>query len=642
MIPALQVSDAELIALGAELGGCNFGGPSCRRFIEHAGTCDVQAAPGSGKTTLLAAKLLLLNRRWDDASRGVCIISHTNAARREVEQRVAAAEAAQMLGHPHFIGTVTAFIHRFIAMPFLRGVGCGVSAVDDDVFAARARSMMWSYKVLRNQRSRNERNVIDWVTSLTVASTYVPQSTPAPERVPVEDRSGMPGPATETRAALEQIKAATLAEGIFRHADIAAIAARAIEACPMLATTLADRFPLIVVDEAQDTGGRHLALLEQVFGERASIQRLGDCNQTIYGEGPVQQGWKPREEWIDLGDSHRFGPEIAEFASKITVRREQTITGRRPGGFAPAVIAYDVGAEPLVLSKYAVLAAEACDRDDAIIWAVGSVHRPTGAASGLTLCDYHAPYRAPGAPGRAASVHAAFRDASLRAHRGEPLAEPVAACTRALIELLRRQKIAGFERRVAHRVLWRRLEEAARGASGRLRGVLVDWLASAPGDIEAWNPTRAALLAALVPLIGGGPLTVDATRYLEQAEPVVGAASRPDGAANHLDVDVAGRRIRIRLGSIASVKGETHDATLVLQTKRGSTSDVRTALKIAAKIDAIPTEANPYLLKAATNVFVAATRPRRLLCMAMPDTDLDARLRRSITEWGWRIVRCCA
>ena len=50
------------------------------------GSCDVNAAPGSGKTTVLAAKLLLLARKWPHDTRGICVLSHTNVAREEVQQ----------------------------------------------------------------------------------------------------------------------------------------------------------------------------------------------------------------------------------------------------------------------------------------------------------------------------------------------------------------------------------------------------------------------------------------------------------------------------------------------------------------------------------------------------------------------------
>ena len=47
---------------------------------------DVEACPGSGKTTLLVTKLAILARKWKSRRSGICVLSHTNAARREIER----------------------------------------------------------------------------------------------------------------------------------------------------------------------------------------------------------------------------------------------------------------------------------------------------------------------------------------------------------------------------------------------------------------------------------------------------------------------------------------------------------------------------------------------------------------------------
>ena len=77
------------------------------------------------------------------------MISHTNAAREEVEKKLAHHPAASaFLGYPHFIGTVTAFLDRYIALPYLRGLGWSVHRIDDEVFAAAAGSRWRSKQAL--------------------------------------------------------------------------------------------------------------------------------------------------------------------------------------------------------------------------------------------------------------------------------------------------------------------------------------------------------------------------------------------------------------------------------------------------------------------------------------------------------------
>lgn len=638
MLPDLSLGDDELAALGAELGGCDFRSASHRRFLEAAESCDVQAAPGSGKTTALVAKLLVLTRRWRDPLRGVCVVSHTQAARGEVEHRLAAAGAMQMLGYPHYVGTITSFIHRFVAMPYLRGLGWRMSVVDNEVFSVRALHAAREHEVLRNQLwGKKKRQVEGWLRGLTLPESREAKLGARMERVPFAVQDKMPGAHTETFEALERVKASCIAEGVYRYEDMLALARHATVACPAWIAALAARFPVVFVDEAQDTGARQLAALDAIFDGRSHVQKLGDCNQTIYGDDGAP-GWQPRADAVDLGESLRFGPAIAAFATRLTGRRPQTISGRAAGGVAPSLIVHADGVYDQVLSAYAELVAEVCVGDELSAWAVGAVHRPGDSESAVSVCDYHRPYRAPGDRERAKCMHAAFRDAVVAAHGGGCLDVAVAGCSRAVVEFLRRQRVPPFDVPARHRDPWRSFERETPAVAGRLRRLIVECVTGQRAASHAgWGETRERLLDALNTLVDPDKLRDVAREFLVEA--ASDDHAHDSSRTNSLDAPVGHRIIRIRLGSIASVKGETHDATLVLQTTFNRTADVRTALSIASGSKPMPTAKQPQLIRAVTNVFVAATRPRRLLCLALPESDLDAKVCDVVEGWGWRVIR---
>src|ERR1700693_3458433 len=115
MIVVPDLSPELLAELGRELGGCDFSHESQIIFLLTQTSCDVQAVPGNGKTTLLVAKLALLSRNWRSRAQGVCVISHTNAARHEVERNLLKHPTASgFLSYPHFIGTVTSFLNQYL------------------------------------------------------------------------------------------------------------------------------------------------------------------------------------------------------------------------------------------------------------------------------------------------------------------------------------------------------------------------------------------------------------------------------------------------------------------------------------------------------------------------------------------------
>ncbi len=112
-VPKLTDDDlAYLVSLAPDLDPLD---AERRAFLLENNTRDVNAAPGSGKTTALAAKLLLLARNWPHERRGICVLSHTNVAREEIQKRlVATPQGSRLLSYPHFIGTIHSFVNQFL------------------------------------------------------------------------------------------------------------------------------------------------------------------------------------------------------------------------------------------------------------------------------------------------------------------------------------------------------------------------------------------------------------------------------------------------------------------------------------------------------------------------------------------------
>lgn len=138
MPTALSFTEGDVCDLVQRLG-LDKPDPERLAILGYSKSCEVQSGPGSGKTTLLTAKLALLAEHWRDPHRGVCVLSHTNVARREIEGRLAAsASLRRLLEHPHFIGTFQAFVDQFIALPYLRQRKLPSVAINDERFACRA------------------------------------------------------------------------------------------------------------------------------------------------------------------------------------------------------------------------------------------------------------------------------------------------------------------------------------------------------------------------------------------------------------------------------------------------------------------------------------------------------------------------
>ena len=335
MIQIAPLTSRLLAELGEEISDYNFAHESQISFLSHTSSCDVQAVPGNGKTTLIVAKLALLSRNWRTRTQGVCVISHTNAARIEIEKKLLEhPKASVFLNYPNFVGTVTAFINQYLALPYLRGLGWTVRHIDDDAFAAEAlRRMRSKPKLVGRTRMQNgalKNQVEKWVSHLELAEDFDCPLDRNPSRLKVVTRERQHGPHTECGGELEELKASLANSGMFRFADMTALAIKALAASPTLQERLRQRFPLVILDEAQDTNGPQLKLLQRLFGDgHVAFQRLGDQNQTLYEEEELAENvcWSAGAQAIPLSTTRRFGVDIAAFASRLTVRAKQNIDG---------------------------------------------------------------------------------------------------------------------------------------------------------------------------------------------------------------------------------------------------------------------------------------------------------------------------
>lgn len=638
--------------LGRELGGCDFTGPNQQSFLSALESHDVQAAPGNGKTTLLVAKLALLSRLWNSRSEGVCVISHTNAARIEVEQKLSAhPSASAFLSYPHFIGTVTAFINRFIALPYLRGLGWTVQHIDDDVFAAIALSRWRTKQALVRYSYRNQHALEGYVSNLEIAESFECQRNIPPQRLKVRSRLQQPGPQSATGVALEELKAEIVNDGYYRFADMIALADQAIEKSPVLVERLCRRFPLVLLDEAQDTNGVQLALLDRLFAEGVAYQRLGDQNQTLYEDEELAPDdyWRAGEGVIPLNHTRRFGPDIAAFSSRLTVRAAQQIESRIDRGSRCVLILFDDFSIRDVLQAYAeeVLAHWGNNlTSDLDIRAVASRHSPTRDTTGgwpKTLVDYCPYYRGTGnrSQMRRNVLCVGMRQISTLYESQSPPAEIADLIRSAIVRFLRCQGICRSDGTpITKRNLWTTIKDIDPELSLRIQRLIRDHIIRSDA---AWNANRwNAFCAEIVAAFGvDGNLTAASTEFLGFI-PYNQDEAEPGGRFSKTVFEHNG--VSIKLGSIHSVKGKTVDSILAMETEvyRGRAlndraMDLETVLPHAFGVENKDFTGNHAQLAAATNIFVAATRARHVLSFAMRRAAASNELVDAAREQGWLI-----
>jgi len=402
-----------------------------------------------------------------------------------------------------------------------------------------------------------------------------------------------------------------------------------------------------MLDEAQDTHGAQLDLLNTLFAQGVAFQRMGDQNQTLYEDPEIPQaGYWQVQGAIPLNESRRFGTEIAAFVSRLTARSPQQIVGVEGQPCRRALLLFDKDSIARVVPEYASevrahWGAQLSSGHE--IWAVASRHslyRPRGEWL-KSLVDYCPDYRTGTDKQRKPeNLCAAMRQASVLHERNKQPADILELVALGIADVLRCSGLTPGES-ITSRNVWRILGAQRSDLSLKIRRLVRDRIfhgRAAWGEVE-WQ-TFCAELQTILNINQPGPALLIA--YLEFNSEGALEDQNPAQQASRALFEYDG--VQVRLGSIHSVKGRTVDAILVVETEvwRGPSReeqvmDLTTVLPHAFGIEEKDFNASSAMLSAATNVFVGASRPKQVLCLAMRKANASPELLAAALAQGWNI-----
>lgn len=617
--------------------------------LKRMDTIDVEACPGSGKTTLLVAKLAILARRWPNAGAGMCVLSHTNAARDEIARKLSSgAEGAMLMGYPHFVGTIHGFANEFLALPYLRSKGNPIKVIDSDIAIAHR----WKQVPYKTRLYLDQQNNGDGRAFL---------------RYDEADYSGKKmsrwAPHTATYKLIQEICKTTSEEGYFCYDELFVWARKLILDRPEIAHDLRQRFPMVFIDEVQDNDEEQSALLHQVFvdGAKPSLrQRFGDSNQAIYQSSGVSSGAVtdafPGPVRVDLPNSFRFGPVIAALADPFGVS-PQGLVGLGPTKGAaedkhrqPAIFLFDDASVRSVLPEYGRYLTEQFSAQElraGLFTAVAGVHKGQEDDKVPRWMGHYAPaynpqitHREPVPEFFSQYIMAGWRE-SEHVQRTAPLVQATALAMLGLLRLAGHQQ-ADTRSKNSHRALIN-LAPSAQVQQRYLR--LLDFFIGRAGRITAtfWNATVAKIITAIAGDFLGAPVMApEATAFIYWKIAAAKAATASISALSNVyqhPLDMP--QLTIRLGSIHSVKGETHWSTLVLESYYRT--HYLSTLKPWLLGEKSGGMAEKVLKQRGLRLhYVAMTRPAHLLCVALRSDAVTATDRIALQKRGWELRDCPA
>lgn len=307
-------------------------------FIKNLETCDLLAVPGSGKTTALIAKLYCMaqNMPFEDGS-GTLVLAHTNNAVDEIEKKLKK-HCPQLFEYPNFVGTIQSFVNKFLAIPHFTQKNKSKFRVIDDIeyndtfrnyfknqkgpvgyfsnknpklfFNARLNISINGEIIICNN---NENKLLEF----NIPQTWINNNI-------VEENSN------QIYDFIKNTKIKFFQKGLLHYDDCYFYAKQYLLTNPNSKLILQKRFKYIFIDEMQDLEDYQIKIIDDIFfaeNSKTIIQRIGDKNQSIYHIVKENCDWKTRHEFdskytdLSFQNSLRLNSNVANLVDKLVLER---------------------------------------------------------------------------------------------------------------------------------------------------------------------------------------------------------------------------------------------------------------------------------------------------------------------------------
>lgn len=310
--------------------GCSFD-PERVQFITRLESGDLLAVPGSGKTTALRAKLYCIAKELPmKDGRGILALSHTNVAVDELKKMLQN-HCPQLFEYPNFVGTIQEFVDTFLALPYyVQKYGHREDIIDADQYERACTNLMnkrgrittylsgklkygKDYKSIRLGYSEDGRKILRF----GIEGKEV--------EIEAERKWLREGNAEEKVAQLIdflfQMKEKILNWGVLHYDDCYYLAETNIREHPDIVGILRKRFAYVFVDEVQDMKGYQLKIIDKCFNcDSVVLQRIGDPNQAIFDGFSMVNTWESRTPTF-INNSLRLTQEVASVVDHLVLDR---------------------------------------------------------------------------------------------------------------------------------------------------------------------------------------------------------------------------------------------------------------------------------------------------------------------------------
>ena len=605
-----------------------------RNVIRCWHSTDVAACPGSGKTTVLLAKLKLLADRMPFANgAGICVLSHTNVAVDEIRKRLSG-YADKLISYPNYIGTIQSFVDKFVTMPYLRNIiGRNVHAVDDVTYAQHMLSRMQNNKkysaleyVVKNNFITNKKFTERLEHTQAV---YIGKD----GALCIEKQKKILAGADKVSVKQYKMLIYDLLkeEGIMKFKDAYRYAKTAVNNLPETYTALfSSRFQYVFIDEYQDCDDVQRQAIDAIFNAASCVViKIGDSDQAIYNSSEDNiLDWVPNDGFLPIMTSCRYSQEIADAICKLRKGKDSIATLAGNTGVKPVLLVFSPETIDKVIGGFIdVLEKHELYDNKGTYKAIGAVRKEN--ASGLKIGSYWSEFDGSAKKKGEYNYWTLVNDITTSLLEGK-LYKTERNIRKLLCRIFHYAKVRHpiSDKEFSVTTIKRFLDDEC-------RDIYRQWIL----ELSVLQNIERETIDRLIRQKTNELYKIMNSQMDDIFECLPKHFLDEDTAINQIEnferntfIDpIRGRRIEF--DTIHGVKGETHDATLYLETDRQGASDLSRILPYYGVGKIGKSNLFDYSRKLA---YVGMSRPKKLLCVAMQAKTYEKS--KGVFDTDWEII----
>lgn len=638
-----------------------------RRVIKDLTTVNVLACPGSGKTTVLLAKLIILAHRMPFSDgRGVCVLTHTNVAIDEITESLGI-QASTLFQPPSFFGTFQSFVDRFLAIPAcVHYFNKRPDYIDGEKYDTQVgfffQQLPWDHELRRfvyGQANRNlaglsskEKNLkaIDLMKNLKIDFVLHKVFREVGATRAFLDGKPKKGIVSNKYLEVKKVKIKPIKEGIIGFDEAYFIALKYLhDYAAILAKAFQKRFAYVFIDEMQDTDSLQNEVINRLFSTpEVVVQKIGDVNQSIYaGKVRAETIWRMEgPNQLTITGSKRFHETIAKLVRNICIEKNNPLIGCAEvvPKLTPTIIAFKKENIEQVIPRFAELIGEKNLNDHAVRRGRSNVYKAIGwrkhHEDGIGLSTYWNDFNYSDPSKEESSV--GFLD-MLAVDKLKMLTQGTNYIREHVIRILLRALVITSNRReqngrnyfYSKTTVLQFLRSHDEGKPYRtLTEHISNWALF--DDITILRKSLESYLRnefiKIFPVQNDQALN----DFINAPAMVMNHGKQKQTSNIYQHQLSSGQSVDIRVGTIHGAKGETHTATLYLETTYQGSSEFERLIEFVCGNFDETLALKPRHIESLKMAYVGLTRPSHFLCLGMLAENFTAHEAR-LAAAGWEL-----